>query len=197
MTSRPASHGEPGSEIVDGAIEFLRHRSDPRPFFMYLGFANPHDPRTAARSYLDRYQEERLALPKNFLPVHPFDNGDMTVRDETLLPWPRKEADLRRTLRDYYATITALDHHIGRLLTELDRLKLLERTLIIFSSDQGVALGSHGLLGKQNLYDCDHEGAAGVRRPRPAPRGFRGAGLPARPLSDPLRPGRCARPYRD
>jgi hypothetical protein len=70
------------------------------------------------------------------------------------LPWPRKEADLRRTLRDYYATITALDHHIGRLLTELDHLKLLERTLIIFSSDQGVALGSHGLLGKQNLYEA-------------------------------------------
>ncbi|HLQ44545.1 MAG TPA: sulfatase/phosphatase domain-containing protein, partial [Planctomycetaceae bacterium] len=61
--------------------------------------------------------------------------------------------DIRRTLHEYYATITALDFHVGRLLQSLKELGQLDNTLIVFSADQGIAVGSHGLLGKQNLYD--------------------------------------------
>jgi arylsulfatase A-like enzyme len=60
---------------------------------------------------------------------------------------------MRKTLHEYYATITALDHHIGRILRALDELKLTRNTLIVFAADQGISVGSHGLLGKQNLYD--------------------------------------------
>ena len=161
--------GEPGKEIVDDAITFLRDRpADAKPFCMYLAFGNPHDPRVAAQKYLDQYDRDAIPLPKNFLPVHPFDNGEMTVRDENLLPWPRTEADVRRTLHEYYATITALDFHIGRLLQSLKELRKLDNTLIVFSADQGIAIGSHGLLGKQNLYD------AGMK----APLVFAGPGIP-------------------
>ncbi len=151
--------GEPGREIVDPAIEFLKQRAGGRakndsPFFMFLAFANPHDPRVAAPRYLEQYERERIPLPKNYRAVHAFDNGEMTVRDERLLPWPRRETDVRRTLHEYYATITGLDFHIGRLLRALDDLKLAENTLVIFSADQGIAVGSHGLLGKQSLYDA-------------------------------------------
>ena len=146
--------GEPGQEIVDDAIAFVRERpADAKPFFLYLAFGNPHDPRVAAQKYRDQYDRDRIPLPKNFRPLHPFDNGEMTVRDEKLLPWPRTEADIRRTLHEYYATITALDFHIGRLLQSLRELGQLDNTLIVFSADQGIAVGSHGLLGKQNLYD--------------------------------------------
>ena len=146
--------GEPGKEIVDDAIAFVRERpADAKPFFAYLAFGNPHDPRVAAKKYLDQYDRERIPLPKNFLPLHPFDNGEMTVRDEQLLPWPRTEADIRRTLHEYYATITATDFHIGRLLQSLKEIGQLDNTLIVFSADQGISVGSHGLLGKQNLYD--------------------------------------------
>ena len=146
--------GEPGREIVDDAISFLRERpADAKPFFMYLAFGNPHDPRVANKEYLDQYDRDSIPLPKNFRPVHPFDNGDMTVRDEKLLPWPRTEADVRRTLHEYYATITALDFHIGRLLESLRKSGQLDNTIVLFSADQGIAVGSHGLLGKQNLYD--------------------------------------------
>lgn len=146
--------GEPGREIVDEAIAHLRGRkADDKPFFLYLAFANPHDPRVAAPRYLRQYDRDRLPLPKNFLPVHPFNNGEMTVRDEQLLPWPRTEADVRQTLHGYYATITGLDFHIGRLLQALRDLGQLDNTLIVFSADQGIAVGSHGLLGKQSLYD--------------------------------------------
>ncbi len=153
--------GEPGREIVDEAISFLRDRhgaavksADSKPFCMYLAFGNPHDPRVAAKKYLDQYDVDRIPLPKNYLPLHPFDNGEMTVRDEKLLPWPRTEADIRRTLHEYYATITALDFHIGRLLESLKEFGQLDNMLIVFSADQGIAVGSHGLLGKQNLYDA-------------------------------------------
>ncbi len=145
--------GEPGKEIVDRAIQFLQHRQDNRPFFMYLAFANPHDPRVASAHYLAQYDPEKIRLPANYLPVHPFDNGEMTVRDERLAPWPRTEAEIRTHLRDYYAIITALDYHIGRLLDVLEELHLSDHTLIVFSSDHGLALGSHGLMGKQNLYE--------------------------------------------
>ncbi len=145
--------GEPGKEIVDEAIAFLEAKRDPRPVFMYLAFGNPHDPRVAARKYVDLYDPDGLPLPKNFLPVHPFDNGDLVVRDEQLLPWPRAAGDVRRTLREYYATVTALDFHIGRLIRTLEDTGRLDNTLVVFSADQGIAVGSHGLLGKQNLYD--------------------------------------------
>ncbi|MFO0805602.1 MAG: sulfatase-like hydrolase/transferase [Gemmataceae bacterium] len=145
--------GEPGKEIVDDAIAFLNAKRDDKPLFMYLAFGNPHDPRTAANTYLDQYDPAKLTLPKNRLPIHPFDNGELIVRDEQLLPWPRTDADLRRTFHEYYATITGLDFHIGRLLKAMRDAGLLENTIVIFSADQGIALGSHGLLGKQNLYD--------------------------------------------
>jgi len=145
--------GEPGKMIVDGAIEFLSSRQSKKPFFLYLAFAAPHDPRIAAKKYMDLYQQDQISLPGNYLPVHPFDNGEMVIRDELLAPWPRTEDEIRGQLRDYYATISALDHHIGRLLQYLNDNRLDENTYVIFSSDQGLAIGSHGLMGKQNLYE--------------------------------------------
>ena len=160
--------GEPGREIADDAVKFLKERKDARPFFMYLAFGNPHDPRVAAKKYLDLYNRDQIPLPKNFLPQHPFDNGEMTIRDEALLPWPRTEAAVRKELHEYYATITAMDFHMGRIVAALKELGQLDNTLILFSADQGIAIGSHGLLGKQNLYD------AGMKSPLI----FAGPGIP-------------------
>jgi arylsulfatase A-like enzyme len=145
--------GEPGKRIVDEAIAFLESRDGSRPFFMYLAFANPHDPRVAAPRYMDLYQRDAIPLPKNYLPLHPFDNGEQLVRDERLAPWPRTEAEIRKHLHDYYATITALDGHIGRLIERLRALGQYDNTIIIYSADHGLALGSHGLMGKQSLYE--------------------------------------------
>lgn len=145
--------GHPGQEITDKALAFLEKRDPKRPFFMYLGYEAPHDPRVPAKEEVARYADIELALPKNFLPQHPFDNGEMEIRDEKLLAWPRDEAALRKELRIYYGAITSLDRQIGRLLSELDHRGDTTKTIVIFSSDHGLALGSHGLLGKQNLYE--------------------------------------------
>lgn len=144
---------DPGKQIADAAIDFLRNRKTTRPFFMYLAFETPHDPRVPRPEDLARYDESKLPLPSNFLPVHPFDNGEMTVRDELLAPWPRTPVEIRRHLREYYAVITGLDRQIGRIRQALAARPEYANTIVIFSADQGLAVGSHGLMGKQNLYD--------------------------------------------
>lgn len=151
--NKDRNSGEPGMKIADDATAFLKTRKDDRPFFMYLAFGNPHDPRVAAQKYLDMYDRAKIPLPPDYMPQHPFDNGEMTIRDEQLSPWPRSEDEIRRSLHEYYAVITALDHHIGRILAALRELGQLDNTIILFSADQGIAIGSHGLLGKQNLYN--------------------------------------------
>lgn len=136
--------------FFDAAEGFLRGYREAKPFFLYVALTAPHDPRTPPAAL---YDPASLPLPKNFLPEHPFDNGEMNVRDEKLLARPRPPEDLRRELAAYYSMITHLDGRVGRLLKLLDDTKRRENTLVVFFSDHGLALGSHGLLGKQNLYD--------------------------------------------
>ena len=148
-------HAEAPQFYGDRTIEWLReHKSDPRPFCIYLGPPVPHDPRVAPKPFMEMYDLARLTMPRNFMPQHPFDNGEMRVRDEMLAPFPRTEAEMRRHLADYYACITNLDHHVGRVIDELKAGGQLEQTLIVYTSDHGLAVGGmHGLMGKQNLYE--------------------------------------------
>jgi arylsulfatase A-like enzyme len=138
--------------FANAAVQFLREKQE-RPFFMYVAFTAPHDPRTPPESILRRYSPRRLPLPKNFLPEHPFDNGELKVRDELLLPWPRTKEAVQNELAAYYAMITHLDAQIGRILRALEEGGQGQNTIIVFAGDHGLALGSHGLLGKQNLYE--------------------------------------------
>jgi len=139
--------------FADAAIRFLRSYAATNPFFLYVAFTQPHDPRMAPDSFRKLYDPKRLSLPRNFLSEHPFNNGEMLVRDEELLPWPRRAEALRREMADYYASISFMDFEIGRILDELEKNDRGRNTLIIFASDHGLALGQHGLLGKQNLYE--------------------------------------------
>ncbi len=139
--------------FADAALGFLRRQTEAEPFCLYLAFTTPHDPRKAPEEFRRRQTPSRLPLPSNFLPRHPFDNGELEVRDEKLLPWPRTAEAIRREIADYHASIEATDFQIGRVLTELDRLGLADNTVVVFAADNGLALGSHGLLGKQNLYE--------------------------------------------
>jgi arylsulfatase A-like enzyme len=103
---------------------------------------------------MELYDPARIILPKNFMPRHPFDNGELDVRDEKLAAIPRSPDEMRRHLADYYATITCLDHHIGRILETLAATGRAGNTIVVFTSDQGLAVGGrHGLMGKQNLYE--------------------------------------------
>ena len=140
-------------KTADRVIEFLRTRKSVKPFFVYYAPQIPHDPRVAPKEFMKRYDPARIPLPARFLPVHPFDNGEMTVRDEMLAPHPRTSEVVRRHLADYYACVTCFDYHIGRILETLKALNQLDNTFIIFTGDNGLSLGDHGLMGKQNLYE--------------------------------------------
>jgi arylsulfatase A-like enzyme len=86
--------------------KFIRNHAvsdDDRPFFDYLAFMAPHDPRTAPGAYHAMYDPDDIDLPDNFRPAHPFDNGELHVRDEDLAEHPREGAEIRRHIADYYA----------------------------------------------------------------------------------------------
>ena len=137
----------------DAAIDFLKNYRDDAPFFMYVSYTAPHDPRMAPQKYAAMYPPDKIKLPPNFMPEHPFDNGEMKIRDEKLAPWPRTPEIIRQHIAAYYAMITHLDDQIGRVLQALQQSGRAENTIIVFASDNGLAVGQHGLMGKQNLYD--------------------------------------------
>lgn len=146
--------GKHSSELFsDAAIKFLRGYKDDAPFFAYVSYTAPHDPRHMPKEYMDMYDARAIPLPKNFLPEHPFNNGEMVIRDEKLAAWPRTPDEVRENIAAYYAMITHLDAQIGRVLDALRETGHADDTIVVFSADNGLAVGRHGLMGKQNLYE--------------------------------------------
>lgn len=147
--------GKFSSELfADAAVEFLRkQKSADKPFFCYLAFTSPHDPRTPPEPYKSMYEPAKMPLPANFLPEHPFDNGELKNRDERLAPFPRTPDDTRRQLCDYYGMISSQDAQLGRILAALDESGRAEDTIVIYTGDHGLSIGSHGLFGKQSVYE--------------------------------------------
>ncbi|MFC2115410.1 sulfatase-like hydrolase/transferase [Bacteroidota bacterium] len=150
-------NGRHSAEVfTDGAISFLTEQlkqENGKPFFLYLAHLAPHDPRQYPAQLTERYNKDRVSLPANFLTKHPFDNGEMTVRDELLLRSPRFPHEVKEEIADYYGIISHLDSQIGRLLSFLEANGLDKNTIIVLAGDNGLALGQHGLVGKQNVYE--------------------------------------------
>ena len=138
--------------FTDEAVQFLQDYDASAPFFLYLAFTSPHDPRTPPGEYASMYPPAEMPVPENFMPEHPFDNGEMRIRDEVLAPFPRTPEIVQQHIADYYGMISHMDAEIGRVLKTLEATGQLENTLIIYTADHGLAVGQHGLLGKQNLY---------------------------------------------
>lgn len=136
--------------FTDAAVDYLDRDHDSAPFCLYVAFTAPHDPRTPPDGY--RFDPRSVALPPNVAPMHPFDNGWMTGRDERLAGWPRREDEIRQHVADYYGMIAHLDAAVGRITAALDRSGKAGETVIIYTADHGLAVGQHGLMGKQNLY---------------------------------------------
>lgn len=153
LTARRESGKHATELFADAAVEFIERQHGDKPFALYVAFTLPHDPRIAPTEYRAKYNPAKLPLPANFLPQHPFNNGELTVRDEQLAPWPRTPEVVREHLADYYACITHLDAQVGRILDALKRSGQYDNTIIVYAGDHGLAIGSHGLFGKQNLYE--------------------------------------------
>ncbi len=139
-------------EFADAAIEFINREND-KPFFLHVNFTAPHDPLLMPPGYERMYDPQKMPLPPNFLPQHPFDHGNFDGRDEQLLPWPRTPEMVRADLAVYYAVISHMDEHLGRIFDALETTGQATNTYVLFTSDHGLAIGSHGLRGKQNMYE--------------------------------------------
>ena len=169
--------GKHSTELfVDAAVDFLDNRPNDKPFFAYVALMAPHDPRTMPDEFLKMYDPSEIDLPGNFLHQHPIDTGSLRGRDEVLAAIPRDPEEIRVHIAEYFAMISHLDHELGRLLAKLEADGDLDNTLIVFAGDNGLALGQHGLMGKQCLYDHS------VR----VPLIFAGPGIPKGEESDAL-----------
>jgi arylsulfatase A-like enzyme len=155
-----AGDGEQHADFraADGAIEFLGKYQD-RPFFLGCGFENPHSPLSAPQRFYNLYNVDDITLPPDFAPrptVPPgfppaairAKNADLFVgRDAT--PQAAKEM-----IRAYLAATSYLDWNVGRVLAEVDRLGLREKTIIVFWGDHGYQLGEKGKWSKAgSLYE--------------------------------------------
>jgi arylsulfatase A-like enzyme len=143
------SHGD--FKVADRAVALLRANKD-RPFFLACGFAKPHSPPTAPKKFFDRYDRAKVPLPPDFAPrptvpegfpkrcLTP--NGDLFIRRDAT-----PEA-AREMIRAYWASASWVDWNVGRVLAELDRLGLREKTVVVFWGDHGYHLGEKGKWSK-------------------------------------------------
>ena len=156
VTWQLSDHVTPGTHstdlFADAACRYLATRSK-EPFFLYVAFMAPHDPRTMPRHYRDRYRDADMPLPAAFSAEYPMDYGVAAIRDELLAAYPRTEDDARRHLADYYGMITHLDDAIGRIMKTLRETGEEKNTIVVVAGDNGLGLAHHGLYGKQSCFD--------------------------------------------
>jgi arylsulfatase A-like enzyme len=140
---------------ADCAVDHLLHKVPQldKPFFMYIGFNEPHDPRQAPKEFVDMFPPDKIEIPPNYLPQFPFDNGFLRGRDEQLAPFPRTREAVQLHRSEYYALIAYLDTQVGRILDALEQSGKADNTYVIFTADHGLAVGQHGLMGKQSMFD--------------------------------------------
>lgn len=138
----------------DAALKYIHQSAESdKPFFLSLAYMSPHDPRTMPEEYKTHYKLEDIKLPPNFLQQHSFDNGELTIRDEVLASIPRDSVEVRRHIYEYYAMVSHVDKRVGEIISTIKKLGIYDNTIIVFAGDNGLALGQHGLMGKQNVYE--------------------------------------------
>ncbi|MCX6564330.1 MAG: sulfatase [Candidatus Aminicenantes bacterium] len=152
--------------IADVAIVMLSRLRKKQPFFLGIGFIDPHLPFVAPKKYWDLYDRDRIPLAANyFLPkgAPPFAMNPLTelasYEDFVQVPNPTEgllsESQARLLKHGYSACISFVDTQIGRVLDTLDHFKLLENTIIVLIGDSGWKLGEHGGWGKLTNYEID------------------------------------------
>ena len=157
---------------AERVLEYLQARQAAQviePFLIEFGFSHPHDERDGRPELLAKYgatnhtdqahppvlNDKMPPLPPNYLPQHPFPHGHPQLRDEVDVSgvWERRdEATIRNEIGRQFACSENIDIQIGRVLKKLEEIGELDHTYIVYTSDHGMAIGRHGLQGKQNLY---------------------------------------------
>lgn len=136
-------------------VQLLRRfAASPKPFFLHSSFFKPHSPYVVPKPYDTMYDGVEIPLPPA-----------VTLDDIRKLPLPVQKqiarspsydldrARLQWIYRNYYASVSMVDHEIGLILEELERLGKADNTIIVFATDHGDQMGEHGLLQKNVLFE--------------------------------------------
>jgi len=149
--------------FTDAAIEFIEGQSKKeQPFFCYIPFTAPHSPVTPPGKWATMYDPDKITLPPNHAALRPdlVDQrqgssrrggvrGGRSRQDGDAPPIDRA----KQRYASYYGLISHLDHHIGRVIDTLEKTGQAENTLILFATDHGMAMDSHGQSGKHNAFE--------------------------------------------
>jgi iduronate 2-sulfatase len=144
---------QPDWKAAEKTVELLKKHKN-KPFFIATGFVRPHYPSVAPSRYFDKYPFQKMPLPQ--VPEKDLDDipkaglAKMTSQKSGIDKWPDNQ---RRMWAAYYATVTYMDEQLGKVLDELERLKLRSSTAIVFISDHGYHLGEHNFWQKSNLHE--------------------------------------------
>lgn len=171
--TKRGGNAETGSEWHgERVLDYLNERAvskDEDPFLIYFGFSHPHDTRDGTPELLAKYgavnhtdkdalppaNPKQPALPGNWLPGHPFHHGHPGLRDEVAVSgvWERRDpTTIRNEYGREFACSENIDIQIGKVLAKLEVMGELDNTYVFYTADHGMAIGRHGLQGKQNLY---------------------------------------------
>ncbi|WP_299461372.1 sulfatase, partial [uncultured Gimesia sp.] len=158
--------------LTEKAIETLQKlNKQEQPFFLAVGFFKPHLPFIAPQKYWDLYDHDKIQLPENYkVPqdapeesIHNF--GELRAYAGIPPKGPVTEETARNLIHGYYACVSYTDAQIGKLLAELDRLKLSDNTIVVLWGDHGWNLGDHTLWCKHSCYESSLQIPLIVRGP--------------------------------
>ncbi|CCC08074.1 hypothetical protein SMACR_01636 [Sordaria macrospora] len=146
-------------EVMYKSTQFLhdhaRGAKDQRPFCLTVSLTHPHDPYTIEEEYWDQYEDVEIDLPK----VPRIPNEEQDPHSKRLLKvcdlWDKNFTDdqIKRARRAYYGAVTYVDDCVGKLLKVLEKCRLADDTIIVFSGDHGDMLGERGLWYKMSYFE--------------------------------------------
>ena len=146
----------PDARRAGSCVDFLQTKvaAIDRPWCYYVGFTAPHPAFVAGRRYWDMYPVDEMdlpAMPDGYLESQHLMFQEMRHFKRIATPIPERR--VREARAGYYGLVTELDNHVGRIWSALEQAGQLERTIFVYTSDHGEALGDHGLWLKNNLLE--------------------------------------------
>lgn len=168
----------PDENYTDGAIAQLavktlqKLQQQEEPFFLAVGFLNPHLPFNSPRKYWDLYERDEIALaPNPYFPLNAYEGavtsfGEMRVYEGIPKTGDLSDATARELKHGYFAAVSFIDACLGKLLDELDRSGLSENTIVVIWGDHGWKLGEHGSWCKHSNVKLDTNAPLIVSAPR-------------------------------
>ncbi len=145
------------SFVTRESIHFLKNYTSRQPFFLISSYLKPHGPFTPAKRFYDMFHPEDMKIPDTWHKVD-LSTVPAQIRERILMPPITRELannqeNVKKRIALYYASLAQLDDNVGQMLRALRQMGLEEDTIVIYTTDHGEMLGSHGLWQKTVFYE--------------------------------------------